>query len=347
MTVRLRLGSGVVTSPDAVRAIYRLFDSAGACIAGFGTQNTWTTQAAVIAAAQIADSLGIRPVPIAILATGHYPENPQLPPYAAQRRDSGRDLAVQGLEHMVWDVERALEAAGGKVLALTQLDHAHPALDRKVIAYALKNRLLSCIMYDCSHLPLRENMRRTAAFVRRNQHRCLVQGIVDHVYEGGGERPADTYTKPEDAAEYMRRVQPFLLVANLGTEHRVCRRGYRPRYRPGLARRIAAALGQRVLVLHGSSCLTRSQLRGLAEDGIIQVNVWTMLEKVGARALFRHLRKSERAIARRPALEHYTVKSMRDAWMPPVIDCMKQYMLAFGYEKLARHRGELRRLSAR
>jgi len=347
MAGRLRLGSGVVTSPARVRAVYRLFETAGACIAGFGTQNSWTTQAAVIAAAEIADSLGVRPVPIGILATGHYPENPQLPPYAAHRRDAGRDLCVEGLEHMIWDVDRAVEAADGKVLALTQLDHAHPVLDRQVIAYSLRNRLFSCIMYDCSHLPLRENIRRTAAFVQRNKSRVLVQGIVDQVYEGGAERPQSAYTTPEDAAEYFRRVRPFLLVANLGTEHRVCIPGYRPRYRPSLARQITAALGRRMLVLHGSSCLTRAQLHGLAGDGILQVNVWTRLEKEGARALFRHVRASERAMARRPALSHFTLTGVRDAWMSAVVPLIKEYMISFGYDELVRYKTELAGLRSR
>jgi len=248
---------------------------------------------------------------------------------------------------MIWDVDRAVEAADGKVLAVTQLDHAHPVLDRQVIAYGLRNRLFSCIMYDCSHLSLEENIRRTAAFVRRNRHRVLVQGIVDQVYEAGAESPANAYTRPEDALEYFRRVEPFLLVANLGTEHRAYMPGYRPRYRPRLARRIADALGRRMLVLHGSSCLTRPQLHGLAADGIMQANVWTRFEKEGARALFRYVKASERAIARQPALSHFTLKGVRDAWMSAVIAIMKEYMVAFGYERLARHRAALAGLRSR
>ena len=328
------LGEHIVVEPGRVAAIFDAVRTSQAALPAFCTENSWMTQSAVAAADQLAQELGLAAIPLIISATGHYEGRAQLPDYAPNASRGVRDAAIVGLDHMVWDLDRALECARTRVLAITHLDHAHPERDAALIEYGMEHQLLSTIMYDCSHLPLEENIRRTRAFVERTRGRCLVEGIVDQIYEAGAGDIQNRLTEIADAVRYCREVQPFLIVANLGTEHRASLPAYRPEYHPERAIAITRALGKRMLCLHGTSCLGDEGLQRLKDDGIIKVNVWTRLERDASAALARYVKGHWEHIVDKPSLERFPANRMRDEWIAAAKEGMRAYMLAFGYANL-------------
>lgn len=73
-----------------------------------------------------------------------------------------------------------------------------------------------------------------------------------------------------------------VVVANLGTEHRVS--GQDLHYYYDAARAIKAKIGPRIC-LHGTSSVSNNQIGKLFEDGICTVNIWTALERDASPAL--------------------------------------------------------------
>ena len=190
-------------------------------------------------------------------------------------------------------------------------------------------------MYGCSPLPLEENIERTAAFIKQTAGRTLVEGIVDQLYEAGTGHIQDRLTEVSDALRYWEEVQPYLLVANLGTEHRATQDDYQAEYHPEVAQAITEAIGSEVLVVHGTSCLRDADLGGLAGDGIIQVNIWTKLERDGAQALAAYVTEHLPELTTRQDMDYFPINRWRDVWLEAVKATMKRYLLAFGYERLA------------
>ena len=342
MSKALVLGEQIVVQPDRVAAIYDAVRDSGAALPVFCTENPWMTQAAIAAVDEMAQELGLAAIPTIISATGHYEGRAQLADYAPGAAKGSRDSGVLGLDHMIWDIERALECVQSRLLVMTHLDHAHPRHDAPIIEYGLEHNLFSTIMYDCSHLPLEENIRMTRAFVERTRGRCLVEGIVDQIYEAGAGAIQDKLTAVEDAVRYCREVEPFIIVANLGTEHRASLRDYQPEYHPERAIAITQALGRRMLCLHGTSCLGDQGLQRLKDDGIIKVNVWTKMERDAAAALADYIQRNWERVVDRPSLDWFPANRFRDAWMSAVKEDMRAYMLAFGYDSLRKVERALR-----
>jgi len=334
MPKSVSLGEHIVVEPDRVAALYDAAREAGAALPVLCTEHPWMTQAAVAAVDEMAGELGLSTVPAIISATGHYEGRAQLPDYTPGADKTSTDPGVLGLDQMIWDLDRALERTSSRVLAMTHLDHAHPERDAAIIEYGLEHGLFSTIMYDCSHLPLDENLRMTRAFVERTRGRCLVEGIVDQIFEAGAGEIQDKLTEVEDAVRYCREVEPFLIVANLGTEHRASLRDYKPEYHPERAIAITEALGRKMLCLHGTSCLGDQGLQRLKDDGIIKVNVWTKMERDAASALAEYVQRHWEQIVDKPSLDWFPLNRMRDTWMRAVKGVMRDYMLAFGYAGL-------------
>ena len=66
----------------------------------------------------------------------------------------------------------------------------------------------------------------------------------------------------------MKTTGVDFFVADLGTEQQTTAVGG-AKYDRERARRLTQALDRHMLVLHGTSCLTNDQVRGLADDGAV------------------------------------------------------------------------------
>jgi fructose-bisphosphate aldolase class II len=268
----------LISDPEHVRRIYDRATGSGACLANFCTANHLTTEAIFCAVHSFGQRAGLHGLPVVISATGNYPIEPQLQHYTA----SGD--ARLGLRALLADVDLFLSADSPyhDVQVMLHLDHAQPGIDDELIPLAVDT--FATIMLDCSVLPLEENMRRVAEFVERNRDRVLVEGAVDEVVQAEGAAGHGRLTDPAVAERYLHNTGVFLIVPNLGTEHRAM--DAVARYERELARAIRARVGPR-MVLHGSSSLRDDDLAGLADDGIAKVNVWSIFERLGGQAVAR------------------------------------------------------------
>ncbi len=344
MPCQITLGRHTVTEPDRVRAIYDAVNAAGASLPAFCTESQWQTHAIIAAVDELAGELGVEVLPVTVSATGHHEHRTQLPNYAEVTHGADRDSAVIGFEHMIFDLDRALEATSNRVLAVPHLDHCDPRMDQPLIDYALEHRLAGTIMYDCSHLPDEQNAAATKEFVQRCEGIALVEGICEQILEPGQRRDPSEQTDIGSVVEYVKTANPFLVVANLGTEHRQTRDDYRPEYRGDVAQALTKALGRRMLVLHGSSSLNEEGLAQLPQDGVIKINIWTRTERRAVRAIGKYIDEHRDQVLEHQDIDYFPLCNLRRAYVADVKSTLREYMLAFGYPRLTDFQGELKAL---
>jgi fructose/tagatose bisphosphate aldolase len=294
--------------------------------------------------------LAIAAPPIVVGFTGNYPYRPQLVRYTAAGD------ALEGLLAVRADLERLARPDGpyGNARVMAHLDHGDPDRDAEVIEAGVG--FLASVMYDCSELPLEQNMERTKALVQHMQGRVLVEGIVDEIY--GPEAGTDfELTKPEDAERYVAETGVPLIVVNVGTEHRAAAGGH-ALYNGERAREIAARVGH-IMCLHGASSLGEAGLGVLPGDGFVKVNIWTILERTGAQALAldtldnlgsvlsarqiqaladaqvitqEHVRRQRGHV---PNLDYFPHGNRRDdVWLPAVTELIANNLHDLGYARL-------------
>ena len=301
--------------------------------------------------------MGIARTPVIGGMTGAY----------AGRSNGGHVFAcgevLLGIQAMLNDLE-LLTGAGSpytNVNALPMLDHAQPDLDGELLENCTDR--FAIVMYDCSHHPLEENTEMTADYVRRHGKEVVIEGAVDELKEATAEGAFDL-TTPAQAEQFLEQTDVDLIVCNLGTEHRAAAAG-KVQYHGERAREIRDRVGRR-MVLHGTSSLGDDDLHALPGDGIMKVNIWTILERKGGQAVARQViadlgnilneaaireLQAEGRLGQRhlsdayrteycggslgPKLDAMTVASRRDAWMQTIVPTMKRYYRMFGYENLA------------
>jgi fructose-bisphosphate aldolase class II len=321
---------------------------AGLCLANFCTSNLYTTEAILRAAHAFASDHGLEDVPIVISATANYLIEPQLVSYTHLKS------AAIGMRALVDDI-RTLTGPGSPYASLhvlLHLDHGQPDLDAGLFEEAAEH--YATIMYDATKWPLDQNIEMTRRFVERMRGRVLVEGAVAEIAQAT-EHADIPLTSPEAAERFFKATGVFLIVPDLGTEHRAT--SVAARYNGDLAREITRRIGKRI-VLHGSSSLQDSELPRLASDGIVKVNVWTIFERVGGQAVARHvLRHLDRILpaeeiealiaqgvlgpalharlAESPglALDSLREEARRDVWQAAVEARMKFYLEQYGYGK--------------
>jgi fructose/tagatose bisphosphate aldolase len=263
----------IITDLAAARKV--LYDAAdrGASVAIFCTASHWNTEAILLAAQRFRRAHNLPTVPVAVAMTFNYPHMPQ-----AQRVLYARDAAAGFLSNMAH--LRALcegpDAPYADVTVLPHLDHANPERDHWALTQALPH--LASVMFDAQDYPLEENIQRTAEYVRTYGSQVLVEGAMEGLSVSGAKHshPTDDYV--DTALDYVRRTGVDLLVADLGTEQQSGTVG-QARYRRDRAQALTRAMGQKMLVLHGTSCLDDAQINGLSEDGIVRVNMWTRIAR--------------------------------------------------------------------
>ncbi|MBS1253564.1 MAG: Fructose-bisphosphate aldolase [Anaerolineales bacterium] len=342
----------LISDPQAVEEVYNRAIHAGICLANFCTSNPYTTEAILRSAYEFGQAHGFKDIPIIVSATANYAIEPQLVSYTHLK-----DVRL-GMQALIDDVEMMLSAGSpyADLLVMLHLDHGQPEADRDVIERAIDK--YATIMYDASEWPLDENVRMTREFVERTRGRVLVEGAVTEIAQAEDQVDAPL-TSPEEAERYFQDTGVFLVVPDLGTEHRAT--GVAAHYDGQRARAITERIGKRI-VLHGSSSLRDEDIPHLAADGVVKVNVWTTFERLGGQAVARHVLRqlgnvltedelralhAQGVIGNRyfdpdyvadvcdgdlgPKLGGLREEGRRDAWQAAVVERMAFYLDHFNY----------------
>jgi fructose/tagatose bisphosphate aldolase len=271
----------LLNNPHEIRGILEKLCSKKVAIPCFCTENTYTTEGVLFGASEFAREAGLETVYVYIAVTGNYHGREQLANYTSLNNFKEGFYAYKN------DIERLAGADGPfpRVKVIPSLDHGQPDADN--FLFEQGKDFWGCVMYDCSTMPLEDNRKNTAEFVRKHKNDYLIEGCVDEITESGD--GGMKLTDPDDAERYLKETGVDLMVVNLGTEHRATKSELK--YRGDIAREISSKVGNK-LVLHGTSSLADEDLPKLASDGICKVNIWTILETQTTKVLMEKLIKN-------------------------------------------------------
>ena len=324
----------VITEREETLSVLEEFRQKGASMAVFCTASPWNTEAILLALKRFGQRHGIPSPAASIGITFNYPNMPQ-----AQRVTRSRD-AVTGFR-AIWAHLRELcgrsDSPYAGVRALPHLDHAHPVRDAWALTEGLEH--LASVMFDAQELPLDENRRLTARYVRDFGDRVVVEGNFEGLGVAVGAvhgMKAAVTSEDEYAdrvAEYVRATGVDLMVADLGTEQQATTVGD-VRYLKDRAQAISARLGSPSLVLHGGSSLSMNDFAGLAEDGVIRVNMWTRIAREAAQFATERL-VTRLDAARAGNFEALDTKAFLDDATEKGAEVMEEALDLFGYRKMA------------
>lgn len=275
----------IITNGAQAREILNSIVEGGSALPCFCTESVYTTEAIFRGAASYKQHHNIgKNLPLIISFTASYEDRQQLKNYTGLQDFREGMLAVKS------DIERLSRKDGPYpgLDIIIHLDHAQPGEDDWIIEEY--GDWLASVMWDCSKYSMKDNIRMVRDFVTRNKDRFIIEGAVDEIYNySASNEPMeviDRITDPETAEHYYRETGVDLLVANLGTEHR--RTEGTVAYHGEEARRISQRIGRR-LVLHGTSSLNEEEIKHLAADGIVKVNLWGNLEAKPGKELVKKL----------------------------------------------------------
>lgn len=145
----------------------------------------------------------------------------------------------------------------------------------------------SSVMYDCSMLPIEENVRNVremAAYAHAKG--CSIEAEIGHVGSNGSaeEGIAKTvYTEPDSALYYAAESGCDALAVAIGTAHGVYEA--KPVLSIDVLKKIAGACTV-PLVLHGGSGLSDDAFRECIAGGISKINIFTHNNLTAARAAY-------------------------------------------------------------
>jgi fructose/tagatose bisphosphate aldolase len=338
----------IITSGEQARGILNGIIDRGAAIPCFCTESVYTTEAIFSGASAYKKQHHIEEnLPLIIAFTASYQDRQQLKNYTGLKNFREGMIAVKS------DIERLAREDGPYpgLDVIVHLDHAQPSEDDWIIeGYG---DWLSSVMWDCSRYSMEDNIRMVRDFVIKNKGRFIIEGAVDEIYNySASNEPVeviDRITDPHTAEHYFRETGVDLIVANLGTEHR--RTEGTVAYHGEEARLISQLVGRR-LVLHGTSSLNEEEIKKLAADGIVKVNLWGNLESIPGKELVKklikelehqlpesqiedlvsagYLDKKMLSGTYRPSIHYLTEKYRRDEIYLPVATRIIQYF----YEQL-------------
>ena len=176
---------------------------------------------------------------------------------------------------MIFAMAQAAAEEIGQPVAL-HLDHGG--------SYELAARCIDAsytsVMIDGSRLPFAENCQLTRRVVELAHSRGVsVEGELGHVAHNDEAGPDDItrfYTRPEDAARFVRETKVDALAVAVGTAHGF----YKGEVRLDFDRlkQIREAVGSTALVLHGGSGVPAELMRRAIECGITKINFGTELK---------------------------------------------------------------------
>ena len=162
------------------------------------------------------------------------------------------------------------------------LDHGK-TMDK--VSMAIYNRF-SSVMIDASNLPFDENVALTKKVVELCRPIGVsVEGELGHVGQAVAldGRDASLYTKPEDAAAFVKATDVDCLAVAIGTAHGKYPEGFVPQINFDLLREIKAATGNMPIALHGGSGSGDENILKAVEAGINKINLATDLQEASRR----------------------------------------------------------------
>ena len=176
----------------------------------------------------------------------------------------------------------------------------------------------SSIMFDGSAGDADQNIKDTAEIVKiAHSFGATVEGEIGHVGQAasGDNTVTNSYTTPQEAADFIARTGVDALAVAIGTAHGAYKE------KPCLDIERLKAIRAKVdtpLVLHGGSGLSDDDFRNTVREGIAKVNIFTDLCLAGIRAM-------EEGTAQ--SLEYLAIRDLKVKYMT---ECVKQKMTLFG-----------------
>lgn len=190
-------------------------------------------------------------------------------------------------------------ARNARVPVCVHIDHGH---SKPFVMKAIRLGFTS-IMYDCSHLPLEENIRELKSFIE------MVRPLGISVEAELGEMPNNMpteipgqeksdlsdlsvyYTKPEEAARLCHETGVEALTISFGTIHGLYES--EPVLDIPLLREIRGKIqNESVLVMHGGSGVDPGQIRDAVKNGIRKINYFTAMDTAPAAKLLEILQRA-------------------------------------------------------
>lgn len=162
-------------------------------------------------------------------------------------------------------------AAGAATDVSVHLDH----VEDDALLRAAPDLGVSSVMVDASRLPDEENVARTreaAGWLR--SHGLYVEAELGAVGGKGGAHTPGVRTDPDDAAAYVAATGVDALAVAVGSSHAMTTRT------ATVDQRLVAALAAAVpvpLVLHGSSGIPDRTLADAVANGMVKINIGTLL----------------------------------------------------------------------
>lgn len=147
----------------------------------------------------------------------------------------------------------------------------------------------SSVMYDCSALSYEDNVKALADMVKlAHSYGATVEGELGKIggaegSDANGAIPECYYTDPAQAKDFVDRTGVDALAIAVGTAHGEYH--FTPKLDFDRIKKIAATIPT-PLVLHGGSGLSDSDFQKAITCGISKINIFTDLDKAGAKAAF-------------------------------------------------------------
>ena len=319
----------IITKRNDSEKIIERIKSQKVCLSIFCTGSHWNTEAILLAAKNISDKYNIRDIPVAIAMTYNYEYMPQ-----AQRITFTNDarLGFISIMNHLRVLTNDPKSPYYNIKVLPHLDHADPEKD----SWALNEgtEYLASVMFDAQKYPLEDNIRMTSGYVKKYKNKLMIEGIMDQLSVSVTRKKQhseyDNY--PEKALDYIKKTGIDFLVADLGTEQQATDIG-KSIYLKKRARDIGQLVGDKILVLHGTSCLSGEEIATLPEDGILRVNMWTRIARdAGLYAIDQlHKRNHEISMNNFNAIESH--QYIMDSTLRAA-QIMEEIMISLGYDHL-------------
>jgi fructose/tagatose bisphosphate aldolase len=279
----------IITGRKKMTEIIERIKASNTSMAIFCTASHWNTEAILMAARNVSEKYNIGNIPVAIAMTFNYEYMPQ-----AQRITHLNDPRIGFLSILkhLHTLTNDPRSPYYEVMMLPHLDHANPLRDRWALTSGTE--YLASVMFDAQNYPIDQNIELTAEYVKTYQDIVYIEGIMDElsVFAGHEKKSLESDDYHLRVHTYMQKTGVDFIVPDLGTEQQSNSVG-KSVYLQERARKILQTVNDKVLVLHGTSCLQPEQIAMLPQDGILRVNMWTRIAREAGQYAFNELKNRD------------------------------------------------------